>query len=98
MRSFTGCASMIRVVGVAGAKVRRAANVNVATMPFQSAGSSTIAACRLVTYSRSASVMSVLWMANTVFKANYRRQRMQDVPGNPAARLGGYQVGFATYC
>jgi hypothetical protein len=35
--------------------------------------------------------------ANTVFKANYRRQRMQDVLGNPAARLGGYQVGFATY-
>jgi hypothetical protein len=35
--------------------------------------------------------------ANTVFKGNYRRQRMQDVLGNPAARLGGYQVGFATY-
>jgi hypothetical protein len=35
--------------------------------------------------------------ANTVFKANYRRQRMRDVLGNPAARLGGYQVGFATY-
>ena len=35
--------------------------------------------------------------ANTVFKANYRRQWTRDVLGNPAARLGGYQVGFATY-
>src|SRR5688572_10292081 len=35
--------------------------------------------------------------ANTVFKANYRWQRMHDVLGNPPARLGGYQVGFATY-
>lgn len=35
--------------------------------------------------------------ANTVFKANYRRHRTHDVLGNPPARLGGYQVGFATY-
>ena len=35
--------------------------------------------------------------ANTVFKANYRRQWTRDVLGNPAARLGGYQFGFATY-
>ncbi len=35
--------------------------------------------------------------ANTVFKANYRRQTTRDLFGNPAARLGGYQVGFATY-
>lgn len=33
----------------------------------------------------------------TVFKVNYRRQRTRDLLGNPAARLGGYQVGFATY-
>jgi hypothetical protein len=35
--------------------------------------------------------------ANTVFKANYRWQRSHDVLGNPPARLGGYQLGFATY-
>ena len=34
---------------------------------------------------------------NTVFKANYRWQRSRDVLRNDPARLGGYQVGFATY-
>jgi len=33
----------------------------------------------------------------TVFKANYRRHWTRDALGNPAALLGGYQVGFATY-
>ena len=33
----------------------------------------------------------------TVFKANYRRHWTRDLLGNPTARLGGYQVGFATY-
>ena len=33
----------------------------------------------------------------TVFKLNYRRQWTRDLLGNPAARLGGYQVGVATY-
>ena len=33
----------------------------------------------------------------TVFKVNYRRQWTRDLLGNPAARLGGYQVGVATY-
>lgn len=33
----------------------------------------------------------------TVFKFNYRRQWTRDLLGNPAARLGGYQVGVATY-
>jgi hypothetical protein len=33
----------------------------------------------------------------TVFKANYRRHWTRALLGNPAARLGGYQVGFATY-
>lgn len=36
-------------------------------------------------------------VANTVFKANYRWHRTHDVLGNPPARLGGYQVGFASY-
>ena len=35
--------------------------------------------------------------ANTVLKANYRRHRTHDLLGNAAARLGGYQLGFATY-
>lgn len=35
--------------------------------------------------------------AGTVFKANYRRHRSRDLVGNAPARLGGYQVGFATY-
>lgn len=35
--------------------------------------------------------------ANTVFKANYRRHSTRDLLGNPASRLGGYQLGFATY-
>lgn len=35
--------------------------------------------------------------ANTVLKANYRRHRTRDLLGNTAARLGGYQLGFATY-
>lgn len=33
----------------------------------------------------------------TVFKANYRRAWTRDLLGNPVARLGGYQLGFATY-
>jgi hypothetical protein len=33
----------------------------------------------------------------TVLKANYRRHWTRDLLGNPVARLGGYQVGFATY-
>ncbi len=33
----------------------------------------------------------------TVFKVNYRRHWTRDLLGNPAARLGGYQVGMATY-
>ncbi|MEP7380712.1 MAG: hypothetical protein ABI910_03450 [Gemmatimonadota bacterium] len=33
----------------------------------------------------------------TVFKLNYRRHWTRDLLGNPAARLGGYQVGMATY-
>jgi hypothetical protein len=32
-----------------------------------------------------------------VFKVNYRRHWTRDLLGNPAARLGGYQVGVATY-
>lgn len=35
--------------------------------------------------------------ANTVFKANYRWHRTHDALGNPPARLGGYQIGFASY-
>ncbi len=35
--------------------------------------------------------------AGTVLKANYRRQNTRDLLGNPAAQMGGYQVGFATY-
>lgn len=35
--------------------------------------------------------------AGTVFKANYRRHWTRDLLGNPTARLGGYQVGVATY-
>jgi hypothetical protein len=35
--------------------------------------------------------------ANTVLKANYRRHATRDLLGNPTARLGGYQLGFATY-
>lgn len=35
--------------------------------------------------------------AGTVFKANYRRHWTRDLLGNPAARMGGYQVGMATY-
>ncbi len=33
----------------------------------------------------------------TVFKANYRRHWTRDLLGNPAAVMGGYQFGFATY-
>ena len=71
MRSGTRCASMIRVVGVAGANTLSSATVNSGTIPFQSAGSSTIVPPRVV--------------------------RTQDLLANPAARLGGYQVRFATY-
>ena len=35
--------------------------------------------------------------ASTVLKANYRRQNTRDLLGNPPSKLGGYQVGFATY-
>ena len=35
--------------------------------------------------------------AGTVFKVNYRRQWSRDLLGNPASRLGGFQVGVATY-
>jgi hypothetical protein len=35
--------------------------------------------------------------AGTVFKANYRRHWTRDLLGNPTARLGGYQIGIATY-
>lgn len=35
--------------------------------------------------------------AGTVFRLNYRRQWTRDLLGNPTARLGGYQVGIATY-
>ena len=35
--------------------------------------------------------------AGTVFKANYRRHWTRDLLGNPTTRMGGYQVGFATY-
>lgn len=34
--------------------------------------------------------------SETVFKANYRYHWIRDLLGNPA-RLGGFQVGFATY-
>lgn len=34
--------------------------------------------------------------SETVFKANYLYHWMRDLPGNPV-RLGGFQVGFATY-
>ena len=34
---------------------------------------------------------------STVFKANYRREWHRDLLGNPTARRGGWQVGFATY-
>lgn len=33
----------------------------------------------------------------TVFRANYRRHWHRDLPGNPAVRTGGFQVGFASY-
>jgi hypothetical protein len=33
----------------------------------------------------------------TAFKFNYRRQWSWDLIGNAAARLGGYQIGVATY-
>ena len=36
-------------------------------------------------------------VAGTVFKVNYRRQWTRDLLGNATARLGGYQVGMATY-
>ncbi len=35
--------------------------------------------------------------AGTVFRINYRRESSRDAPGNPSARTGGFQVGFATY-
>ncbi|MGI9628610.1 MAG: hypothetical protein ACR2QM_17380 [Longimicrobiales bacterium] len=33
----------------------------------------------------------------TVFRANYRRHWTRDFVGNPTVRLGGWQLGFATY-
>ena len=41
--------------------------------------------------------LSVRPTPGTVLKVNYRRQWSRDLVGNPIARLGGYQVGFATY-
>ncbi|MES3033018.1 MAG: hypothetical protein V4813_03360 [Gemmatimonadota bacterium] len=35
--------------------------------------------------------------SGTVFKANYRREWMRDLLGNPTSHRGGWQVGFATY-
>ena len=35
--------------------------------------------------------------AGTVFKANYRFQRIRDLQGNAPARRAGFQVGLATY-
>jgi hypothetical protein len=35
--------------------------------------------------------------AGTVFRFNYRRESSRDLPGNPASRTGGFQIGFATY-
>ncbi len=35
--------------------------------------------------------------SGTVFKVNYRRHWTRDLLGNATARLGGYQVGMATY-
>jgi hypothetical protein len=36
-------------------------------------------------------------VSGTVFKVNYRRQWAHDLLDNRAARLGAFQVGFATY-
>ena len=36
-------------------------------------------------------------VTGTVFKVNYRRQWTRDLLGNATSRLGGYQVGMATY-
>lgn len=36
-------------------------------------------------------------VAGTVFKANYRRQWIYDLPNNAPAKLGAIQFGFATY-
>jgi hypothetical protein len=33
----------------------------------------------------------------TVFRANYRYHWIRDFVGNPAARMAGFQLGFATY-
>jgi hypothetical protein len=33
----------------------------------------------------------------TVFRANYRFHWIRDFAGNPAGRMAGYQLGFATY-
>lgn len=44
-------------------------------------------------------VPAISWRPNaqSVFRANYRYQWQKDLLGNPAARLGAIQVGFATY-
>jgi hypothetical protein len=36
-------------------------------------------------------------VAGTVFRINYRRESVRDPQGNPPARTGGFQIGFATY-
>lgn len=35
--------------------------------------------------------------AGTVLRANYRLQSARDFLGNPASRMAGFQIGFATY-
>jgi hypothetical protein len=35
--------------------------------------------------------------AGTVFRANYRFHWIRDFAGNPASRMAGFQLGFATY-
>lgn len=35
--------------------------------------------------------------SQTVFRFNYRFMAQQDILGNPAARTGGFQLGFSTY-
>ena len=36
-------------------------------------------------------------VAGTVVLANYRRESSRDPAGNPPAKTGGFQMGFATY-
>ncbi|KAA5542018.1 hypothetical protein [Adhaeribacter rhizoryzae] len=41
--------------------------------------------------------LSIRPSANTVIRANYRYHWTRDLLGNPPARTGGFQVGFASY-